>query len=260
MPEPPLLQLERVTVLRGGRAVLRDFSLVVRQCEHVAIVGPNGAGKSTLLKLLSRECYPVPSPETVCRILGRDRWNVFALRGGLGIVSNDLAASLDPTATVRDIVLSGFFGAASLEAFHEVTQAMRDAAGHAMERLGIAALAGRRLETLSSGEARRASIARALAHDPRALVFDEPSTSLDLAARHDVRDAMRTLAREGVSIVLVTHHIEDVIPEIDRVVFLDGGRIGADGSKAELFAADRLGALFGVPVRVDESDGYYYAR
>ncbi len=260
MPESPLLELERVTVLRGGRAVLRDFSLVVRHPEHVAIVGPNGAGKSTLLKLLSRECYPVPAPGTVCRILGRERWNVFALRGGLGIVSNDVAASLDPTATVREIVLAGFFGAASLEDVHDVTHAMRDAAATAMDRLGIAALADRRLEALSSGEGRRAAIARALAHEPLALVFDEPSTSLDLAARHDVRDAMRTLARDGVSIVLVTHHIEDVIPEIERVVFLDAGRIRADGPKAELFAADRLSALFGVPVRVDERDGYYYAR
>jgi iron complex transport system ATP-binding protein len=258
--DAPLLELERVTVVRGGRTVLDDFSLVVRHPEHVAVVGPNGAGKSTLLKLLTRECYPVPSPDTVCRILGRERWNVFELRGGLGLVSNDLAASLDPAARGFDVVLSGFFSSASLEAFHAVSPAMRDAAGAAMERLGIAHLAGRSLSALSSGEARRVAIARALVHAPRALVFDEPSTSLDLGARREVRDAMRSLARDGVSIVLVTHQLEEVIPEIERVVLLKDGRIAADGPKADVFTRARLGALFGVELELDVRDGYYFAR
>jgi iron complex transport system ATP-binding protein len=258
--EPALLELERVTVLRGGRAVLDDFSLVVRHAQHVAIVGPNGAGKSTLLKLLSRECYPVPAPDTVCRILGRERWNVFELRGGLGIVSNDLAASLDGNACARDVVLSGFFSSASLESFHDVTQAMREAAATALERLGVAHLADRPLHSLSSGEARRTTIARALVHAPRALVFDEPSTSLDLAARREVRDAMRALAQSGVTIVLVTHQLEDVIPEIRRVVLLERGRVRADGPKSEVLTRERLSSLFGVEVELELRDGYYFAH
>ncbi len=260
MSEVPLLELERVSVLRGGREALSDFSLVVRYPEHVAIVGPNGAGKSTLLKLLSRECYPVPTAGTVCRILGRERWNVFELREGLGIVSNDLALSLDPTASVRDVVLSGFFSSASVEAFHGVTPAMRAAADAALERLGVRHLAERPLHALSSGEARRATIARALVHAPKALVFDEPCTSLDLAARREVRAAMSALARAGVSVVLVTHQLDEVIPEITRVVFMKGGRVSADGRKEELFTADRLGELFGVPVDLELRDGVYFAH
>jgi iron complex transport system ATP-binding protein len=258
--ESPLLELRHVRVLRAGRPVLDDFSLVLPHGEHVAIVGPNGAGKSTLLKLLSRECYPAPQPDTVCRILGRERWNVFELRGGLGIVSNDLAAALDPTATVRDAVLSGFFSSTSLEAFHDVTQWMHAAATAAIERLGIAHLRDRPLHELSSGEARRATIARALVHDPRALIFDEPSTSLDLAARRDLREAMRSLAGAGVSIVLVTHQLDDVIPEIERVVLLSAGRVVADGPKEQLFTAARLSELFGVPVELDVRDGVYRAN
>jgi len=257
--EPALLQLEHVTVVRGGRTVLDDFSLVVRQPECVAIVGPNGAGKSTLLKLLSRECYPVPSSTTVCRILGRERWNVFELRAGLGIVSNDVAAWIDPNARAEDVVLSGFFASATIDALNEVTSAMRDAARRALVRLGIAHLADRPVRALSSGEFRRATIARALVHGPRALVFDEPTTSLDLAARRDVRAAMRELARDGVSIVLVTHQLDEVIPEIDRVVLLGNGRVVADGPKAEVLTAERLSSLFGVPVDVELRDGVYVA-
>jgi iron complex transport system ATP-binding protein len=257
--EPALLQLEHVTVVRGGRTVLDDFSLVVRQPECVAIVGPNGAGKSTLLKLLSRECYPVPSSATVCRILGRDLWNVFELRAGLGIVSNDVAAWIDPSARAEDVVLSGFFASATIDALNDVTPAMRDAARRALMRLGIAQLADRPVSSLSSGEFRRATIARALVHGPRALVFDEPTTSLDIAARRDVRAAMRELARDGVSIVLVTHQLDEVIPEIDRVVLLGNGRVVADGPKAEVLTAERLSALFGVPVDVELRDGVYVA-
>ena len=209
--------------------MLSDFSLLVRHPEHVAIVGPNGAGKSTLLKLLSRECYPVPAAGTVCRILGRERWNVFELRGGLGVVSNDLATSLDPTSSVRDAVTSGFFSSALIETFHDVTPAMRAAVATAMDRLGVAHLADRPLHALSSGEGRRTTIARSLVNAPKALVFDEPSTSLDLAARREVREAMRELARTGVSIVLVTHQLDEVIPEIGRVVLIKDGRVHADG-------------------------------
>ncbi len=263
MPEETerrLIDFRDVEVVRAGRSVLRDVNLTVGLPEHVAIVGPNGAGKSTLLKLINRECYPVPGEGVVCRILDRDRWNVFDLRSELGIVTNDLALQLAPEATLRDIVLSGFFSSASVEPFHAVTPAMDVDAAHAMERLGIARLAERRFDAVSSGELRRATIARALVHRPRALVLDEPSTSLDVAARRELRGAMRSLAREGISIILVTHELEDVIPEIERVVFIDRGRLVADGPKAELFSNGALARLFGVDVEVRQVDGIYSMR
>ncbi len=257
---PRLLHFEHVNVLRAGREVIHDLSLAVECGQHLAVVGPNGAGKSTLLKLITRECYPVPSPATTCRILGRDRWNVFDLRGELGMVSSDLSEVLSPQATVRAIALTGFFSSYSLELNHTLTWAMERAADDALEQLGIAHLAQRQIETLSSGELRRATIARALVHRPQALIFDEPANSLDLAAQREVRDAMRALARSGVAIVLVTHQPGDVIPEIERVVFMRDGRIVADGAKAELFTAQRLGRLYGVEVELRADSGYYYAR
>jgi iron complex transport system ATP-binding protein len=258
--QPPLLEFAHVTVLRGGREALHDLSLRVETGEHVAIVGPNGAGKSTLLKLLSRECYPVPSPETVCRIFGSERWNVFELRGGLGIVSNDLAGQLSPWERVREIVLSGFFSSWSLEPYHVVSEQMERAAAEALGLLGIEHLAGRRLDALSSGELRRAAIARAFVHRPRALVFDEPSNSLDLAAQRDVRSAMRDLARSGIAIVLVTHDLSDIIPEIERTVLLRKGLIWADGPKGQVLTAEHLRELFGIDVHLTFDQGYYHAR
>ncbi len=257
---PPLLELRHVSVLRDARPVLDDLTLVVESGEHVAILGPNGAGKSTLLKLLTRECYGVPASETVCRIMGQERWNIFALRTHLGIVSNDLAASFEARVSACDIVLGGFFSSLSIEVWHEVTERMRASTSDALARLGVSHLAARDVRTLSSGELRRVTIARALVHRPRALVFDEPCGSLDLAAQREVREAMSTLAREGTGIVLVTHDLPDIVPEIERVVLIAGGRIIADGPKAEVLTQPELARLFGVDVELEEHNGSYHAR
>jgi iron complex transport system ATP-binding protein len=245
-----LLEFRNVTVLRGGRTALRDLSLRVDAGEHLAILGPNGSGKSTLLKALTRECYPVVREGSWVRILGRERWNVFELRTHLGIVSNDLAAACALEVPVRDVVLSGFFSSLGLTPHHEVGEAMRRTANEALALLEATHLTGRTMTELSSGEARRVLIARALVHEPQTLVLDEPSTSLDLAAHRDLRAVLRRLARHGIGIVLVTHDLADVIPEIERVVFLREGRIVADGPRETLLNAVALEGLFGVPVEI----------
>lgn len=256
----PILDFQHVTVVRGPRRALDDVNLRVESGEHVAIVGPNGSGKSTLLKTISRELYPLPDPETVCRVFGRDRWNVFELRTLLGIVTGDLAASFADEVRGRDVVLSGFFSALYVEPYHEVTPEMRARARAALARMNAARLWDRPAYAMSTGELRRAIIARALVHEPRALVLDEPSTALDLGAQRELRDAVRSLAREGVTIVLVTHALEDVIPEIERAVVLRGGRVLHDGPKREVLSSASLSELFGTRVSVGERDGWMHAR
>jgi iron complex transport system ATP-binding protein len=243
-----LLEFEHIDVLREGRHVVHDLSLHIGFPEHVAIVGPNGAGKSTLLRLIARECYPVPSPRMVCRLLGRERWNVFELRSHLGIVSGDVLDRFPPDATAGDVVAS------------TLANPHTSRVAEALRRLGISALEGRNVRELSSGECRRVALARALVHRPRALILDEPSASLDIVAQRDLRAAMRALAREGIGIVLVTHHLEDVIPEIGRVVFLKDGRVIDDGPKRSLFAREPLRRLFGGDIDIEENDGVFSLR
>lgn len=258
-PRVPLLELRDVTVVRGATEVLRDFSLRVADGEHLAILGPNGCGKSTLIKTISRELYPLPREGSTVRILGRERWDVFELRRLLGIVSNDLQALSTQRIRGRDVVLSGFFSSIGIWPNHVVTAEMRERAGRAMDRLGVGHLADRYVTQTSSGEARRLLIARALVHDPRALLLDEPSTSLDLSAQRELSEAMRTLAREGVGLLLVTHHLADVIPEIERVLLMKAGRVVADGPKETLLTPARLSDVFSRPVDLSRRDGYYHA-
>jgi len=126
--------------------------------------------------------------------------------------------------------------------------------------MGVSHLARRWIDELSSGEARRVLLARALVSAPRALVLDEPTTGLDLIARHAFMERVRQIAREGTTLILITHHIEEIVPEIGRVLLLRDGRIVADGPKRSVLTAEELGGLFDAPIAIDEADGYYYAR
>ena len=255
----PLIDFQNVTVTRGERVVLDGVTLAIQQGEHVAILGPNGSGKSTLIKLISRELYPRIKPEPwSLRILGRDHWHLFDLRNHLGLVSNDWMQMCTRDYSGYEIVLSGFFGSVGIWPHHEVTSEMQRKAREVMERLEISHLAERDTNAMSSGEARRILIGRALVHDPQALVLDEPTTSLDLHATWELREILRKLAAGGISIIMVTHHLPDIIPEVRRVALFRAGRVWRDGPKEEMLEAGTLSALFGIPVEVLERGGYYH--
>ena len=186
-------------------------------------------------------------------------WNIFELRSHIGVVSNDLMTTCTRDITGRELVLSGFFGSIGIWPNHLLEPGMEEMAAQVMESLEAGHLANRWLDELSSGEARRLLIARALIHRPHTLLLDEPTTSLDLAALHEVRGYLRSLAKSGIGLLLVTHHLDDIIPEIDRVVLLRKGRVHADGPKRKVLTAGPLSELFGVPVNVFERDGFYHA-
>jgi iron complex transport system ATP-binding protein len=252
-----LLELRNVQVMRGQKIALDDFSLRVQANEHVAILGPNGCGKSTLIKTITRECYPVIRQGSSMTILGQRNWNVFDLRSLLGIVSNDLMSSCTAEASGLDVVLSGFFSSTRIFPNHKINPEHKSSAEKALAQLGVAHLAQRPVQEMSSGEAKRVLIARALVHKPAALLFDEPCNSLDIAAQRALGEAMRSLAKSGIGIILVTHELQDIVPEIERVVLMSSGRIVADGRKEEVLGAESLSKLFGLKVNLARQDGYY---
>ena len=231
---------------------LRGISFCIDAGEHVAILGPNGSGKSTLIKVITKECYP-RQPGRV-RIWGRETWGLFDLRGLLGIVTNDLVKPYSALETV----LSGFFGSVGVWPNHHVTLEMERKAYQALQFFDVEHLADHPLTELSSGEVRRVVFARALVHDPKALVLDEPCNSLDIRAQHEVREAIRKLAQSGVSIILVTHHLPDIIPEIERVIALKNGEIFCDGPKNEVLNDHNMTKLFDCEALIDHNQSGMY--
>jgi iron complex transport system ATP-binding protein len=257
-PAPPLIELRNVSVVRSGRVVLHELNLRIEAGEHVAIMGPNGSGKSTLIKTITRELYPIYDRSSSMTLFGEETWNVSELRTLLGIVTNDVAAFCERPITGLEAVISGFFSSVGLSRHLQVEPGMRERSDELMAWLGIGHLAERLIAEMSSGEIRRVMIARALVHDPRALLFDEPSNSLDVFAQVELRHTMSKLAQSGIALLLITHHLPDVVPEIERVIFMRDGRIVGDGAKQELLTASHLASVFGCPVRVTMEDGYYH--
>lgn len=264
--QPALIEYKNVKLMRKDRVALNGLTLSIKLGEHVAILGPNGSGKSTLIKTITRELYPLAGvPNSYLRILGRERWDIFELRGYLGIVDSSLIEAVSyymevgvRSVTVREFILAGFFSSVGIWPNMEITPDMEEKMWQAMELLEIPHLLKRNLGEISTGEQRRTLIARALVHDPKALLLDEPSSSLDLKAASELRKTLRKIAASGVSIILVTHDLTDIIPEIKRVVLLREGRIFKDGTKEEVLTAEMISELFGAPFEVMRRDGYYY--
>jgi iron complex transport system ATP-binding protein len=261
--EAPLLDIDQASVMRGDRLILDRFSLRIGAGDHTAILGANGAGKSTLVRLITRELHPLASNDgrVSMRVFGRDRWHVSDLRGLLGIVSPSLQhdCTSDATLEVSEAVLSSFFAAQRLGLNHHVTSDMLERAADALEQAGATHLLGRTMSSLSTGEARRVLIARALVHRPRALLLDEPCAGLDMASRRRFLENLRELARHGTTLLLVTHHVEEILPEIQQVVLLREGQLLRHGTKDDVLTGTLLSETFGMPVCVERHGDYFSA-
>jgi iron complex transport system ATP-binding protein len=277
----PFLHLAHVNVARGDNVVLHDINLTVNTGEHIAILGPNGCGKSTLIKTITCECYPIVQPETRISIFGRERWDLTELKKRLGVVSAELPGKATLHTTGRDAVLTGFFSSSTLWPNLTVTDAMQARADQVLEQVDAVSLANKPVGEMSAGQQRRIMIGRALvgsgsvaaglpsdtspaasadtSRSTQMLLLDEPSNALDLAAQADLRGLLRRLAQQGTGILLITHHIADIPPEIDRILMMRDGRIVADGSKSDLLTAANLSDLFRTEVNLTEKDGFHHA-
>ena len=263
----PVLELVNASVKKGDATVLHGLTLKICAGDHTVILGPNGAGKSVLVRLLTHEerALPLADESSPVRVFGDDNWNVFELRPQLGIVSADLhhrfvSGNSEGRITGLAAVLSGFVASQGILRYSAITADMRQRASDALERMGAAHLARRLMNEMSSGEARRVLLARALVTNPRALVLDEPTTGLDVVGRHRFMERVRNIAREGTTLILITHHVEEIIPEIGRVILLKDGRVAGDGAKRDMLTDGHLSETFAGRMRVEQNNGYYFAR
>lgn len=253
-------ELQHVNVWRGEKCVLHDFSLTLRHGESVAILGPNGSGKSTLVQLLTGDLAAEFSHQRVCRLFGDELWALEDLRHKIGFVSPEQARHFDDDESTMDIVLSALRGANGRTREMRFSPQEKEATRAAMKMTGVAALAERRFGGLSSGEKRRLLIARALVHQPAVLVMDEPTTALDFSGAQLLMQALRQAMASGCTVILVTHHPEEIPPEIGRVILLKDGAVLADGAKRKVLNAKNLSVLYDIPVAVHWRQDWCHAR
>ena len=255
---PPLLDFRNITVYRGDSLALNGLSLSIPCGQHVAIIGPNGSGKSTLIRTMMRYDHPVRRLRPVMKIFGRSDWHVQDMRRLVAIVSNEMVhACCKGAASGRSVVLSGYYSSFELWPQHTVSPEMESRGTDVLRLMGALHLRDKPISAMSTGEAKRVVIGRALVNNPKALLLDEPSNGLDIRAATELRQTLREIAARGTSLIYVTHHLPDIVPEVSRVILLREGRISADGPKAELLTDRTLSWLYGTPVEVDFKDGYY---
>lgn len=251
-----MLNFDDLALWRDDQQVFAHLSFQLAAGQHTVILGPNGAGKSSLLKLITQEIYPLANQGSLS-IFGKARWNLTELRQHIGLVSNDLQQNFSPQATGEQVVLSGYFSSLGTWAHQSYSANQRQRALQLLAEFDLSPLRLRPFAQMSTGQQRRCLLARALVQEPELLIFDEPTSGLDPAASQDYLSLLPQLAQQGKTLILVTHHLHEIPPFIDRVVLLQQGQIIADGSKQQLLTAERLSALFGRPLHLVEHQGYY---
>ena len=260
MTNPALLEMQNVHVSYGRQVVFSGLSLTLPADQSCAVIGPNGSGKSTLLKLISRNLYPLDHEYSHFRILGQKPRQRDQLRMRMGLVSHDLQIKVDKESTILDVVISQFYSSLSTYAHQNYSEEQTETAISQLEFMGIAHLATCRFVTVSTGEQRLCLLARALCHDPEYLILDEPTSGLDIKATHRYLEAMSKLIAKGKKIVLVTHYLQEVLPEIDWFVFLRNGEYVGEGNRETMLTNEKVSELFGLPIQLDQIDRRFYPR
>lgn len=255
-----LLRLHDAKVKMDGRVILDVDDFVINQGERIVVLGPNGSGKSTLVKLLTKEIEPVWRETPPVLFMGQPDPSEETLIETVGLVSTDVQERMMVHRTVFDIVLGGFFGSVGVPFHIGASDEQVEQARKAIREIGIPSLSERDMLTLSTGQARRALIARALINGPALLIFDEPTSGLDPEGAWNMRQSLSALAKAGHTILVITHNVSDIMPEFDRVVMLQDAHIVADGPKEEVLTTQKLRHLFGVPITLVETDGCYHLQ
>ena len=255
-----LLRLHDAKVKMDGRVILDVDDFVINQGERIVVLGPNGSGKSTLVKLLTKEIEPVWRETPPVLFMGQPDPSEETLIETVGLVSTDVQERMMVHRTVFDIVLGGFFGSVGVPFHIGASDEQVEQARKAIREIGIPSLSERDMLTLSTGQARRALIARALINGPALLIFDEPTSGLDPEGAWNMRQSLSALAKAGHTILVITHNVSDIMSEFDRVVMLQDAHIVADGPKEEVLTTQKLRHLFGVPITLVETDGRYHLQ
>lgn len=255
-----IIELAGVSVRRSGRTILGPLDWAVGPGERWVVLGANGSGKSTLLSVADMSLWPTTGR---VEVLGERYGRIDARehRRRIGLAGSAVEASFRPDLTPVDLIMTARH-AATEPWWHEYSDADRSRAHQLAVHFGLGEVLGHPFGTLSAGERRRTSIARALMPEPELLLLDEPTASLDLGARETLLRDLAGLAGEPTpaAIVLVSHHVEEIPPGFGHGLILREGSVVASGPLGDVLTDEVLSRAYGLSIRVDHRDGRASAR
>lgn len=254
-----ILDIANASVRRAGKTILDNVSFSLEEGVHTAIIGPNGAGKSTLMGVMCKNVHPLAKDDYSYSLFGRPRWSVSDIRKVVGHVSQADSLLANTTYTVFEIVVSALYSAIGLDFHIELSPSDIQKADRQIEKVGLERLRNKAVNTLSSGERAKALIARSAVNDPPLMLLDEAGNALDFPSRAGFRHTISRYAREGKTIVMVTHELSEIIEEVRRIVVMKDGRIVADGPKDEILNESLLSDVYGQKVYIDRRGSLYSA-
>lgn len=245
-----ILELEGVSRRRDDKLLLDGVDWQVQKGEHWVLYGLNGAGKTSLLDLINAYFFPTEGKVTVLGMEFGKTYLAEKLRSRIGFVSASVQQKLPAHDNAYEVVLSGAF--ASLGLYQETSEKVDQKGIGILRELGCLDYANRNYHTLSQGEKQRVLIGRALMADPELLILDEPTAGLDFIAREELLESIAAIAKkpDGPTIIYVTHHIEEIMPEFDKTLLLKAGKVFASGDTAEVLTSGRLSDFFDIPVNL----------
>ena len=251
-----VLLVEGVSVWRGKRALLSDVSWRVKQGERWVVLGPNGAGKSTLLKVVTGEMFPTTgSVEVLGKRLGRV--DVRYLRQSIGLTGAFVNEAFRSEIPAVEVVMSGKYAARETW-WHRYTPADPERAENLLALLGCADLATAPFGDCSSGERQRILLARTLMADPELLILDEPTAGLDIQGREDLLLSLSQLD-PNLTMLLVTHHVEEIPPTATHILLLNNGQITAQGPIAQTLTQSNLQTSYNTPLHLEHRHNRYWS-
>lgn len=257
-----IIDFQNIYVSYDVQPVLENINLEISQGEHWAILGQNGSGKSTLIKLISNDLYPNTKYKFKKEIFGKSRWSIFDLKKNLGIITNDLHNYFSEHGnflSAYEVVLSGFYSSIGVFKHQDFTKEQHTKALEVLEFMEISELKDKKVQHMSTGQLRRCVIGRALVHNPKAFILDEPTVGLDIKAQHSFLEVIRKLSKQS-SIILVTHHFEEVFPEIDHVALVHKKTIFKKGKKEEILNSENISKVFESKIELGLENQRYYVK
>lgn len=257
-----IIDFENIHVSYDVKPVLENINLQINEGEHWVILGANGSGKSTLIKLLSNDLYPNTKYPFKKLIFGKDRWSIFELKKNLGIITNDLHNYFEVHGnflTAYEVVLSGYFSSIGVFKHQDFTEEQHQKALEVLEFLDILEIKNKKVHQMSTGQLRRCIIGRALIHEPKAFILDEPTVGLDIKAQNSFLKLIQKLSKRS-SIILVTHHIEEVFKEISHVALMYEKTIYLQGEKEDILTSKNLSTIFEADIKLENFNNRYYIK